>query len=225
MILFFFLGTISFTAISQSDINQTDAEGKRHGLWKKFYDGTSQLRYEGTFDHGKEVGEFKFFCEDCKDKPSVIKNFNSKDDIAHVKYLDKKGKTISEGKMKGHQRVGEWIIYHQKSQQPMSRENYEDGKLHGKKTTYYPNGTVTEEVEYKMGLREGENSFYSPSGILIKKLQYKADELQGPAFYFDGHGNITIEGFYKNDKKHGLWKYYQNGSVVLEETYPRKYEK
>lgn len=225
IVLIFFFGIISVTCFSQSEINQTDANGKRHGLWKKFYDNSQQTRYEGTFEHGKEVGEFKFYCEDCKDKPSVIKKFSGKDEISEVKYLNTKGKTISEGKMKGRDRIGEWIIYHEKSEVPMSRENYSNGKLEGKKTTYYPNGKITEEIEYKNGLKEGENNYYSPTGILIKKLQYKADELQGPAMYYDGHGNVTIEGFYKNDKKHGLWKYYQDGNVVLEETYPKKYDK
>src|SRR5690606_23518112 len=121
IVLIFFFGIISGTCFSQSEINQTDANGQRHGLWKKCYEGSQQLRYEGTFEHGKEVGEFKFYCEDCKDKPSVIKKFSGKDDIAEVKYLSIKGKVISEGKMKGHDRIGEWIIYHEKSEVPMSR--------------------------------------------------------------------------------------------------------
>ncbi len=221
-ILFFGIILIPFSVFSQEEVNQTDSQGKRHGEWKKYYEGTQQLRYEGKFEHGKEVGVFKFYCEECKDKPTVIKKFNNKNDIADVEYFTIKGKLVSEGKMKGQDRIGEWITYHKDSKTPMVLENYSDGKLIGKRITYYPDGKITEELAYKNGLKEGENIYYSPKGVVIKKLQYKADVLEGPAFYYDGYGNILIEGFYKNDRKDGLWKYYKNGKVILEETFPKK---
>ncbi|MDN3724982.1 toxin-antitoxin system YwqK family antitoxin [Aequorivita sp. SDUM287046] len=212
----------TFSVFSQSEINQFDAQGKRHGIWKKTFEGTDQLRYEGTFDHGAEVGEFKFYCEDCKNQPMVVKNFIGNDKIAEVKYFTIKGKLVSEGKMKDKDRIGEWLYYHEKSKNIMTRENYSNGKLDGKKITYYPNGKITEETTYKNGIREGVDNYYSPEGVLLKKLIYKEDQLQGPAFYYDAYGNVVIEGFYKDGKKHGLWKYFKNGNVVLEETYPKK---
>ena len=45
---------------SQS-INQLDAQGKKHGIWKGTYSDTGRPRYEGTFEHGKELGTFRFF--------------------------------------------------------------------------------------------------------------------------------------------------------------------
>ena len=41
--------------------NQMDADGNRHGIWKKNFDNTQQVRYEGEFNHGKEIGLFKFY--------------------------------------------------------------------------------------------------------------------------------------------------------------------
>lgn len=219
--IFFGIFFASGSLFSQNDINQVDAQGKRHGIWKKKYDGTDQLRYEGTFEHGKEVGEFKFYCLECKNQPSVIKNFKGKNDLAEVKYFTIKGKLVSEGKMDGKERIGEWVYYHKKSNDVMTRENYANGKLDGTVTTYYPNGKITEEIHYNNGIKEGPDNYYSPDGVLLKKLLYKADKLQGPATYYDANGNITIEGFYKDDKKHGLWKYYKDGKVILEETFPK----
>ncbi|WP_347374859.1 hypothetical protein [Aequorivita sp. Q41] len=221
--IFFFFGIIFCfgNVFSQTEINQLDADGNRHGVWKKTYEGTDQLRYEGTFDHGKEIGEFKFYCETCKETPIVTKKYNGKDAIADVKYFTNKGKLVSEGKMKDKDRIGAWVYYHKDSKNVMTLENYSNGKLEGKATTYYPDGKITEETLYKNGLKEGENIYYSPEGIVLKKLFYKQDQLQGSAFYYDAYGNVIIEGFYKDDKKHGLWKYYKNGKVILEETFPK----
>ncbi|WP_310992361.1 toxin-antitoxin system YwqK family antitoxin [Aequorivita marina] len=225
--ILYFLGLffLCTNAFSQSEINQVDAQGKRHGVWQKTYPGTDQLRYKGTFKHGKEVGVFKFYCAECKDKPFVIKEFNDSNSVAHVKYFTIKGKLVSEGKMQGKNRIGEWVYYHEKSKNVMTREHYENGKLQGKTTVYYPNGKITEETTYKNGLKNGEDNYFSPEGVLLKQLIYKNDELHGDAVYYDAHGNVSISGSYKNGKKHGLWKHYKDGKVVLEETFPKPKKK
>lgn len=223
--IFFGIFLISNLAVAQNDINQLDAEGKRHGVWKKTYDNSKQLRYIGNFEHGKEVGEFKFYCPACGDKPNVVKNFYGNDGMTDVKYYTIKGKLVSEGKMKDKDRVGEWLYYQEKSNDVLSREFYKNGKLDGKKTTYYSNGKLTEELNYENGEMLGENNYYSPDGVLLKKLKYVNDQLQGPATYYDANGNVVIEGFYKDGKKHGLWKYYKDGKVEIEETYPKKAER
>ncbi|MDC7993988.1 toxin-antitoxin system YwqK family antitoxin [Altibacter sp. HG106] len=206
---------------AQEDINQVDDQGRRHGVWKKYFDNSKQLRYEGTFEHGSEVGTFKFYCETCKEQPMVVKEFTGKDNLAKVTYFTENGKKVSEGTMSGKLRTGEWVFYHKASEAIMSKEHYREGTLHGRKITYYPNGQVTEELSYEMGSREGENLYYSPEGVLLKKLLYFQDELHGPATYYDANGNVVIDGHYKEGKKHGLWKYYKNGEIELEERYPK----
>ena len=57
---FLSLFLIVTSLVYAQDINQFDESGKRHGVWKKYFEGTKQLRYEGKFDHGKEVGKFLF---------------------------------------------------------------------------------------------------------------------------------------------------------------------
>lgn len=107
----------------------------------------------------------------------------------------------------------------------MTSEFYKNGKLDGQKTTFYLNDVITEETTYIEGLKQGSNNYYSPEGILLKKLQYRSDVLVGSALYYDAGGNISIEGTYKNGKKHGLWRYYKNGKVILEEIYPKPLKK
>ena len=222
LVLFFGIIFGNAAVFSQSDINQLDEQGRRHGLWKKHYPDSEQLRYEGKFERGKEIGEFKFYCEDCKSRPSVIKTFHKDSEIVDVKYFTNKGNVLSEGKMKGKDRIGEWIYYHTDTKQIMTRENYSNGTINGRTVTYYPNGKITEEIEFRNGIREGENNYYSPEGVLLKKLFYKNDQLDGRVFYYDSNGDVKIEGNYKDGKKKGLWKYYKDGKVVEEETFPKK---
>ncbi|MCF6308085.1 MAG: hypothetical protein L3J09_09035 [Flavobacteriaceae bacterium] len=209
------------TMISQNDINQFDSQGKRQGVWERKYEKSDQIRYSGQFNHGKEIGVFKYYCKDCLSKPSVIKTFNDQDNSAFVKYLTKKGKVISEGKMIGKNRIDEWIYYHKNSNVIMTKEYYKNGKLDGQKITYYLTNKIAEEVIYENGIKQGKNNYYSPTGVLLKKLLYKNDELHGPVTYYDGSGNITLEGNYKEGKKHGIWKTYKNGKFIKEEVFPK----
>jgi len=225
LLLSLFGSFLSFTNLVAQEVNQVDSNGERHGLWQKKYEGTNQLRYQGTFEHGKEIGTFKFYCEDCKKVPIAVKEFKANSVISDVKYFTPDGKLVSEGKMDGKKRIGKWLYYHKKSPKVMTSEFYKNGKLDGQKTTFYLNDVITEETSYINGLKEGANNYYSPDGVLLKKLQYKNDLLAGSAIYYDAGGNISIEGNYKNGKKDGLWKYYKNGKLTLEEIYPKPLNK
>jgi len=214
-----------FTVGNAQEFNQMDANGKRHGAWKKYFEGTKQLRYEGTFEHGKEVGTFKFYCDTCGDQPAIVKEFTSANNIADVKYYTAKGKLVSQGKMDGKERIGEWVYFHKKSTDVMTREQYKNGKLTGVQYVYYGNGVVAEEATYVDGKLNGPNKYYSYDSKLLKELQYKNDLLEGPAVYYDAKGNKQMEGNYVNDRKKGVWKFYKNGQFVKEETFPKPLKK
>jgi antitoxin component YwqK of YwqJK toxin-antitoxin module len=220
-VIFFVIALLSINAVFAQEVNKFDEAGKRDGVWKKYYPNTKQLRYEGQFDHGTEVGTFKFYCEACGDNPTTTKDFNGNNGSANVKYFTVKGKLVSEGQMEGKDRIGEWLYYQKKAEQIMSKELYVAGKMDGVQITYYPSGKVTEEITYVMGVKQGDNLYYSPEGVVLKKLIYHDNELHGPAEYYDANGNVTIKGHYKNGKKHGLWQYFKNGKVEVEETYPK----
>jgi hypothetical protein len=57
---------------AQTKINQLDNKGNRHGVWKKFY-SNDRIRYVGNFEHGKEVGIFKYYSASNSDNPILIK--------------------------------------------------------------------------------------------------------------------------------------------------------
>lgn len=209
---------LPFLVIGQ-EINQIDSEGKRHGLWKKYFDGTQQLRYEGQFSHGKEVGLFKFYkLHKSKSYLTATKQFNENDNTAQVTFLSIIGKKISEGKMNGRLYVGEWTYYHKNSTKIMSLENYnENGELHGEKRVFYDNEVLAELSNYINGKLEGKATYYAEDGALVKEYIYENGELHGLSKHYDDFtGDILLEGIYKRGKKAGIWKYYANGKVVKE---------
>lgn len=217
VVLTLFLTTVH----AQEGINQFDAKGERHGLWKKNYEGLNQPRYEGMFHHGKEVGLFKFYKLD-KNKSvlSATREFSPDSDAISVKFFSSKGKLISEGHMKDTLFVGKWVYYHNKSKAIMTVEHYNaNGKLEGERMVYYENGQMAEHSIYNNGKIEGLSKIFSDKGVIIKKFSYKEDMLNGMSKYYNGDGQLLAEGAYRNDKKHGIWKYYENGVLTEEKDF------
>lgn len=211
----YILTVLSLNSYAQNTVNQFDKDGKRHGVWRKFYDKTKELRYEGQFDHGKEIGTFKYYTlNKGKSVLSATKEFNKLNNTSTVKFLSSKGKLISEGQMNGKLYNGKWIYYHNKSDAIMSTEYYnDDGLLEGEKLVFYPNGKIAEKANYVAGKLEGPSIWYAENGKVLKAFQYKDDELNGVSTYYDADGNITAEGAYRNGLKHGIWNYYEGGKL------------
>lgn len=221
-ILFVLFLTLFLTSVQgQEGINLVDNEGKRHGLWKKNYDSSDQLRYEGSFEHGREVGVFKFYKLDKKKSVlSATRTFNPDSDDIIVKFFSSKGKLISEGHMTDTLFVGKWVYYHNKSNAIMTVEQYNtNGKLEGERYVYYENGQIAEHSNYINGKMEGLSKVFSEKGVLIKEFSYKNDMLNGMSKYYNGAGQLLAEGAYRNDQKHGIWKYYENGVLTEEKDF------
>lgn len=216
------------TSIAQ-EINQLDTHGKRHGIWKKNFKNTNILRYEGEFNHGKEIGTFKFYKKlGNRAALTASKTFNTNDSIAEVKFFTSRGKVISEGKMRGKTYIGTWKYYQLRSDRLLTLEHYDDfGNLEGERIVYYPNGQIAEKQFYKAGKLEGLSTWYSQRNIVIKEFTYANGKLHGISKYYTPQGDLMVEGQYKNDKKHGIWKYYENGELNEEKNFTRegKYKK
>jgi antitoxin component YwqK of YwqJK toxin-antitoxin module len=214
---------------SSQEINQLDANGKNHGIWKKNFDDTNVLRYEGEFFHGKEIGVFKFY-KNIKKKAvlTATKRFNHTNNKAYVTFFASTGKVISEGEMDGKKHIGEWKYYQKTNDKLLTLEHYNDaGILNGERLVYYPNGQIAEKQIYKNGKLEGISVVYSDKNVLLSEVVYSDGELHGASKYYTPKGELIAEGSYKNGKKDGVWKYYENGKLTDEKdfTYIPKYIK
>jgi len=206
--------TVSF---GQTKINQFDKDGKRHGVWRKYYNN-DRIRYQGKFDHGKEIETFKYFSAANSDHPVVIKEFNPDNRVAKVSFFAENGSLISKGKMEGKNRVGKWLFFHEDGKTVMSEENYVNGKLHGEYRTYYQSGKPTEIAYYKNGFLDSIYRKYSIKGHLYQHFSYKSGKLNGKAVYYNRKtGSLTTKGLFNNDVRVGTWENYVDGELISTE--------
>nr|AOE08238.1 hypothetical protein [uncultured bacterium] len=217
--LFLIVGHFQCVTAAQ-EINQYDAAGKRHGVWQKTYESSKQLRYTGSFNHGKEIGVFKFF-DSSGGHPTAIKEYTTDSPFVDVTFYTTEGKKVSSGKMKNRKRQGEWLSYHQDGSTIMIKEQYKNGLLDGQRNVFFISGLPALVEQYVDGNKEGKAITYTEEGKVLKSVTYKQDKLEGPAIFYNGYGEKEVTGNYKNNRKHGLWKYYKNGQVDKEIKYPR----
>jgi antitoxin component YwqK of YwqJK toxin-antitoxin module len=215
-ILFLFLTLSTFIANAQDKINQLDDKGNRHGLWRGTHKESNRIRYEGTFNHGKETGVFKYFDDTKAGTVIATRDFSKGDGSCYAVFYDQKGNKVSEGKLVNKLPEGEWKYYHFESKQLMSVEFYKNGKLSGVRKVYYKNGTLAEETNYISGIKEGVSKTYSEKGQLLDSHIYKKGQYDGVASYYDGMGNKMYEGSYVNGKRVGTWKFYEKNKVIKE---------
>ncbi len=211
--------------VAQDNVNQFDANGERHGVWRKYYNN-DRIRYTGTFEHGKEVGVFKFYSASNSDNPTIIKEYGEGSELARVRFFTPEGKLESEGMMRGKNREGKWLYYHPDGTSVMSEENYVNGKLDGEYKTFYPSGEPTEIATYKNGLLDGNYKKYSIKGFLYQDFNYSRGKLNGMAVYYSRKtGELIKKGPFKDDQRVGTWENYVDGELVSTEQPALKPEK
>ena len=215
-IIFGLLFLTALVSNAQTDINKVDAAGKKDGLWKGTYAESKRPRYEGTFDHGKETGVFKFFDDTKKGDIVATRDFSANDGSSYTIFYDQNKNKVSEGKEIGKAREGEWKYYHKASKVLMTVENYKKGKLEGLRTIYYPNAQIAEEMIYKNGLKEGPYKKLGQDGTLLEESYFQNNEYNGDAVFYDSDKSVASKGKFVNGKKAGIWKFYQKGKLVKE---------
>lgn len=214
---------INPSVFSQTDFNKLDEKGKKHGVWKGYYPESKRLRYEGTFQHGREIGTFKFY-DDVKSQPVIAtREFNVKDNSVYTIFYNQSNNKVSEGKQVNKLNEGEWKYYHENLPDLMIIEHYKSGKLEGKRMVFYRSSgikgeeNIAEEANYKNGLKNGSYKKYTMKGTVLEDSNYKKGELDGSAIFNDPLGNLVSKGNFKNGKKFGIWEFYQDGKFIKKE--------
>ncbi|NDP28383.1 MAG: hypothetical protein GZ087_13305 [Flavobacterium sp.] len=212
-----FLLLMNIAVFSQAGCNKLDDKGNKNGLWKGVYPDTKNPKYEGTFDHGKEVGIFTFFDNTRTKIIIATREFNPKDNSAYTIFYDQLKNKVSEGKVVNKLYEGQWKYYHKASKKIMTIENYSKGNLEGLRSVFYTSGKIAEEMNYKNNLKNGFYKRYTESGIIIEESNYKNNQFDGLAIFRDpDDGNIVSKGKFVNGKKSGIWQFFNKGKLIKE---------
>jgi antitoxin component YwqK of YwqJK toxin-antitoxin module len=213
------------SSIFAQETNKLDEKGLKHGLWKGAFEESKRPRYEGTFEHGKEVGLFKFFDDTKAGTVIATREFNPKDNSCYTIFYNQNKNKVSEGKLINKEYVDEWKYYHEDSPQIMTIENYVNGKLNGLRSVFYPSGKIAEEINYKNGIKEGSYKNYAENGIVFEESIYKNGEYDGLAIFRSPQNVVVAKGMYAKGVKVGIWEFNTNGKITKENMSKQKVRK
>lgn len=210
-----FLISLLFSVLhAQTESNKLDAKGLKHGIWKGVYEESKRPRYQGTFEHGKEVGVFQFFDDTQKGDVIATREFNPKDNSAYTVFYDQNKNKVSEGRVVNKLFEGEWKYYHYASPAVMTTENYKNGKLEGVRTVYFLNGKVAEQITYVNNQKQGAYKKYTENGIVLEESFFKNNEYDGLAIFRNDSGTVVAKGMFTKGLKTGIWEVLENGKLV-----------
>ncbi len=219
--LVYFIIALFLTAsvYGQDTINQTDANGKKQGFWKKTAADGKKL-YEGHFKNGKPCGEFHYYYDDGVTK--AVSQFSADGRTTMTRAFFPNGKPMAEGRFVDEKREGLWKFYSEQDGALISEENYRNGKKEGVAKNFFPGQGVAELSNFRDGIHEGTWEQYYADGKVKFRCTYKNDMKEGPVTGYSASGKVLMNGTYKNGSPDGLWTYFdEKGKVTKKETYER----
>lgn len=209
-IALFILLFLPFLSLSQ--INQTDTNGLRQGLWKKQYPN-GVLMYEGNFEDGKPVGEWKRYHEGGQVKATI--NYTEYSDSAFAQLFNQLGKKVAEGNYFNERKTGSWILFSENIK--IAEEQFINGNKHGYCRKFYNTGELLEEAEWALGKQEGKYHVFYKNGKPYMQCKFKNNIRNGLCLLYFQNGKMEMEGNYKYNLRHGSWKYYNEKGELLYE--------
>lgn len=164
-----------------------DAEGKRQGPWKEYFE-TGELRSEGEYKDGKRVGPWKHY---------------------HAN-----GKIEQTGKYIDGLPDGEWKWYFA-SGTLRREETYYKGKEDGTSIEYNDTSKIVTKGDYVEGLREGP--WVIDVNDHREEGTYRDGQMHGDWKFFDDEGTLVFEGTFVDGQPDGKHTWYYHGSGKVKE--------
>lgn len=190
------------TAISQPALNQTDAQGRKQGLWQKSFPN-GNLMYRGTFKDDKPAGEWKRYHEEGGLKAILV--YSESSDSVKARLYETAAHPVAEGVYVREKKEGKWVYYSGETR--IAEEHFVNGQKNGISRKYYPTGEILEESVWKDNRREGKYQAFFPTGKPFLQSFYSEGRRNGRCFTYFPSGMAEVESQYKDDLPDGEWKY------------------
>ncbi|MBO4308094.1 MAG: hypothetical protein J5848_07280 [Bacteroidales bacterium] len=192
--------------------NKIDNQGRRQGHWIKTDRDGSRI-FEGDFQDGKEIGVFKYYYPDGTLK--IRNTFTIPGRYCSHEAFDEKGRLIATGFFNQKNRDSVWHFYNEE-------------------------GRVVKIASYRMGIKQGTHIVFTATGDTAeistwndnkrhgrwwKRIgergwicgHYENGLMQGRLVEYDDNGRLCREGFYKDGQKDGIYRYYEEGIMTVDE--------
>ncbi len=179
--------------------------GNKTGLWR-YYHPNGKLYKEIYFINGKSEGHTTFYSVTGEKKA----NYFYKDGVLYKSdVFDQEGNLICE--IKTPQGNGDYYFKSTLGHLYL-KSQLKGGEYHGKKTFYYPNGQIIEQVQKIYGESHGLFKSYYPDGALKEQGNYIYGKKNGEWKVYSHNGKLSFKAFYENDLViDSLIKYYITG--------------
>lgn len=216
MLVFVLFGTWQITF---SQINKTDANGKKQGPWEKKYPNSLVLEYKGQFKDDKPIGTFTYFYP--SNKVKMIVKHNEKTGRSEAFIYHENTLLMAHGIFKDQKKDSVWTHFGP-SGRLTTRESFKDGQLHGKQIIYYVPEDPSDKSErvakvsnFMNGKLEGEVIEYFDYGTVKTKCKYVNGKKQGLCISNHANGQPMLHESYENGVKHGyFFAYDESGKEI-----------
>ena len=200
------------TSYSQTK-NRRDTAGHKQGYWEAV-DSKGALVYSGYFVDDKPVGEMKRYYP--TGGVRVIMNYESASSTkVRARFFWQSGELAAKGNYIGAKRDSVWLYYSNYTKTLSQRVEYIEGKHNGKEQSFYPDGSIAEEIIWKDGLKNGTWKQFFKNGQLKSTANYINDQLDGTFIAYFPDGKKEVEGTYRHDVPDDEWKRYdEKGKLV-----------
>lgn len=203
--------------VSRERINRLDAEGKRQGSWKVFYED-GRIHKEMFYRDNQLDGLYKEYNNDGSialilkyEEGKIVEDEQdllTQEELDIEREFDDEGNMIFQGSYKQGTPVGIHRFYNDESEVINSIIYNEEGIK------------VSEGIVDETGSRTGNWKDFYITGELRATGNYVNNRRSGRWVFYYKNGNKEQEGIYLRGLPDGLWTwYYENGNLLREESY------
>ncbi len=201
--------------LGAQEFNQTDAEGRKQGIWKKMFP-TGEMRYEGEFKDDQAIGLFKYYYKNGKLR--ATNNHIGGGAVANHMYHPN-GKIKAKGLYQNKEKDSLWQYFNE-DERLIIEETYAENKLNGAQRKYYENAQMGEETNFQMGEKHGPWLKFFDNGKPWLEGNYLNGNLDGAFRIFTEKGKTQTQGKYSSGLRIGTWLMFnENGSVRTQNSY------
>ena len=192
--------------------NQIDKQGRKQGHWVKT-DKQGNKIYEGTFVDDQETGTFTYFYPNGTVR---IKNeYTVPGKVCKHEVYDKAGHLLAKGNFNQKNRDGLWKFYSENGK-IIKLTTYKMGVRHGLQVIFTPEGDTAEVCTWYDNHRNGRWwKRIGKQGYIT--ATYVMGGIDGRLVEYDDNNQLVQEGYYTKGDRNGMWKYYENGQLVVKE--------